>query len=754
MFDALPDINPKGQQWPPQVGFEPTTPEEKKLAAELRTVADKELLKMAGPVAQSPIYAGVSEFANTLGLNIPRNSAAAARTLKTGRDFSQEYDFLKNVDEAAARQSPKASTAGMVGGAIGQALALAPEAAPTWIGRAAQGAGMGGGLGYASEAMDSKDAQKAAQSGLFGALGGGIGTPVAEGIGAAAAAAGRPIANTLRGLVRPDAEAARRVGAGLASDFAVGGENLNAAQAAGAGKRGQELVVADFGGETTRALARSAANTSPEARIALGDVIERRFSTQGDRTGDFVNTLGSGQSAVNTLDQLQTAARNANKPAYARAYNDPAGQAVWNQDLADFGGETTRALARSAANTSPEARIALGDVIERRFSTQGDRTGDFVNTLGSGQSAVNTLDQLQTAARNANKPAYARAYNDPAGQAVWNQDLADLMQAPAVQDAIRSTMKTGANKAAAQGFKAPKNPFVEDANGNFVLRTNPNGSTAIPNIQFWDYVQRDLRDASEKLARAGETGAAGDIKTLRGQLTGILDKTVPAFGDARTGAAKFFGAEDALDAGKKFVTSKLDNAVAAKQLSKMSKAERNLFAEGFVSEMVNNVRNIGDRQTVINKIYNTPNARQRVQMALGPEKAKELEAFLHIETVADRLRNAVGSNSTTIRQLAEMGLAGGGSGALLGAGAGFAGGGDSQNVSAGAVAGALLQRGTTKIDARVARKVGDLLASSNPDDIAKIVKMATKNSSVLKAIKNINLKMISASSGAIAENQQ
>ena len=664
MFDALPDINPKGQQWPPQVGFEPTTPEEKKLAAELRTVADKELLKMAGPVAQSPIYAGVSEFANTLGLNIPRNAAAAARTLKTGRDFSQEYDFLKNVDEAAARQSPKASTAGMVGGAIGQALALAPEAAPTWIGRAAQGAGMGGGLGYASEAMDSKDAQKAAQSGLFGALGGGIGTPVAEGIGAAAAAAGRPIANTLRGLVRPDAEAARRVGAGLASDFAVGGENLNAAQAAGAGKRGQELVVADFGGETTRA------------------------------------------------------------------------------------------LARSAANTSPEARIALGDVIERRFSTQGDRTGDFVNTLGSGQSAVNTLDQLQTAARNANKPAYARAYNDPAGQAVWNQDLADLMQAPAVQDAIRSTMKTGANKAAAQGFKAPKNPFVEDANGNFVLRTNPNGSTAIPNIQFWDYVQRDLRDASEKLARAGETGAAGDIKTLRGQLTGILDKTVPAFGDARTGAAKFFGAEDALDAGKKFVTSKLDNAVAAKQLSKMSKAERNLFAEGFVSEMVNNVRNIGDRQTVINKIYNTPNARQRVQMALGPEKAKELEAFLHIETVADRLRNAVGSNSTTIRQLAEMGLAGGGSGALLGAGAGFAGGGDSQNVSAGAVAGALLQRGTTKIDARVARKVGDLLASSNPDDIAKIVKMATKNSSVLKAIKNINLKMISASSGAIAENQQ
>lgn len=664
MFDALPDINPKGQAWPPQVGFEPSTDAEKKLAAELRTVADKELLKMAGPVAQSPMYAGLSEFANTLGLNIPRNAAAAARTLKTGQSFQNEYDFLKNVDEAAARQSPKSATAGMIGGVIGQSLALAPEAAVTMAGRAAQGAAMGGGLGYASEAIDSKDAQKAAQAGVFGALGGGLGAPILEGAGAAARAAGRPIVNTIRGLVNPEAEAARRVGSGLAADFSVGGNSLTAEQAAAAGRNGQELVVADFGGDVTRA------------------------------------------------------------------------------------------LARSAANTSPEARTSLTDVIERRFSTQGDRTGDFIRGFGSGQSAVTTSDQLAAAARNSNKAAYARAYNDPNAQAIWNQDLADLMQAPAVQDAIRATMKTGANKAAAQGFKSPKNPFVEDANGNITLRTNPDGSTAIPSIQFWDYVQRNLNDDIGKLQRAGQKDAASDIISLRSQLNNVLDTTVSSFKDARAGAAKFFGAEDALQAGREFVTSTMDNAEAAKGLAKMSKPERALFAEGFVSDLVNKVRNISDRQTVINKIYNTPNAKQRVQMALGPEKAKELEVFLHVEKVADMLRNAVSGNSTTVRQLAEMGLAGGGTGAMLGAGAGFVGGGGGQDVSAGAIAGALFQRGASRIDARVARKVGELLSSNKPEDIDKIITMARKNASLFGAIKNFNLKAVSAASGAIADNQQ
>lgn len=674
MFDDLPDIEgatslPVAQMWPPDMSSDVAqTPQGKRLETELRAVADKELLNMAGPVAQSPLYAGFSEFANTAGLNIPRNAAAALRTLKTGRTFGQEYDFMRDVDAAAARQSRKAAIAGDIAGVIGQTAALAPlmpATAATLPGRIAQGAGIGAGVGSASEAIDSKDRGKAAQAGMYGAAGGALGVPVGEGIGAlVAAAGGRQLANTVRGLINPESEAARRVAAAVRADRDTGaGGLLSRQEAMDAAGRGQEIIVADAGGQLTRG------------------------------------------------------------------------------------------MARSAANTSPEARAALGDVIERRFSTQGDRTADFVRSFGSGQSAVTTSDQLAEAARRANRPAYARAYNDPNAQAIWNEDIAGLMQAPAIQEAIRSTMKTGANKAAAQGFKAPKNPFVEDANGNITLRTNPDGSQAIPSIQFWDYVQRNLNDAIGKAQRSGAKSEAGDLTSLRSQLNSILDNTVPAFKDARAGAARFFGAEDALQAGQSFVSSTLDNAEAAKALSKMSKAERGLFAEGFVSELVNKIRNISDRQTVINKIYNTPNAKQRVEMALGKDRAKELEAFLHVESVADMLRNEVKGNSTTVRQLIEMGLAGGGKGAALGAGAGYlAGNGDPSLSSVGSVVGMLLQRKGARIDDKVARKVGELLASNDPQDFRKIVRMAANSPSLLSKFRTINMRAIGSTSGAISQN--
>jgi hypothetical protein len=63
------------------------------------------------------------------------------------------------------------------------------------------------------------------------------------------------------------------------------------------------------------------------------------------------------------------------------------------------------------------------------------------------------------------------------------------------------------------------------------------------------------------------------------------------------------------------------------------------------------------------------------KQALGPEKARKLEAYLNVESPMNALRGAVRGDSTTARQLFELGLAGGGSmydlmtGSHLGAGA-------------------------------------------------------------------------------------
>lgn len=610
------------------------TPEGQQLAKELRTKADRQLLEQAGGAAASPLYAGFSSAANTALLNIPRNVAAAARSVKTGKPFAEEYQYLKDIDEAASRQSPWASGAGTVVGAFGGAAAIPIAPAASLAGRMAQGSALGAGQAGLSEFADTKDPGRAAIAGL---IGGGIGAaapPLVEGLAAGVGSAARGV----RQVLNPDEEAARRVATALQRDARIGGTQLDEAALAAAQASGQPAVVADMGGKTTQALARSAANTSPEARHALETVVNDRFEGQAPRISEFVLGLGSGQDALATREALQRAAAAANKPAYAKAYAQ--------------------------------------------------------------------------------------------GGSVWNEGLAQLAQAPDVAQAIKQATKTGANKAAAEGFRPVKNPFTVLDSGEVVL-SDPK---VTPTLQFWDYVKRNLDDRISSLMRSGEKSAARDAITLRDQLVSHLDDAAPAYAEARAGAAKFFGAQDALEAGQKFVTARGKNSEFMRVIDKMSEPEKKLFADGFASELATRINETGDRRSVLNTVFNSPNARERVRMALGPDKAKEFEAFMHVETLMDGLRKAVSGNSTTVRQLAEAGLAGGVAGGVLG-------GGDPRDISAGALLGVLARQGSAKIDQRLAQRVGEMLASPDPEVFKRAVRMVAKNQRVLDFVKNAGIRL-------------
>jgi hypothetical protein len=652
MFDDLipragaSQAGPRVPQFTPSV---PTTPDEKRLATELQSKVDRDLLASAGGIlpASNPWYTAASSLANAGSLNLARNAGAALRSTFGGKPFSQEYDYLKRIDEASARQNPATN---LIYGGIGAAapLVAAPIAPALSLGgRALQGAAIGGGMSGAAELADTKDLGAAARAAGIGAAAGGLATPAVEGLARGLGALGGGVARTVRGVTNPDAEAARRVSAALARDAAVGGQQLDDAALAAAQNAGQPAVVADMGGRVTQSLARSAANTSPEARHALETVVSDRFEGQAPRVSEFVLGLGTGQDALTTREALQRAAAAANRPAYAKAYAQ--------------------------------------------------------------------------------------------GGSVWNEGLAQLAQAPDVAQAIKQATRTGANKAAADGFRPVKNPFSVLDSGEVRL-TDPK---VTPTLQFWDHVKRNLDDRISTLQRSGEKSAAADAITLKNQLVSYLDDAAPAYAEARAGAAKFFGAQDALEAGQKFVTARGKNAEFARVIGKMSDPERKLFADGFASELATRINETGDRRSVLNSVFNSPNARARVTMALGPGKAKEFEAFMHVESMMDGLRRAVTGNSTTARQLAEAGMAGGLAGGVLS-------GGDPRDITIGAALGALAKTGRTKIDQRVAQRVGEMLASSDPEVFRKAVKLAANNKAILDWIKSVSVR-VGAASGARAQ---
>jgi hypothetical protein len=419
--------------------------------------------------------------------------------------------------------------------------------------------------------------------------------------------------------------------------------------------------------------------------------------------GAFDMDAASGQ----TMSQADQAAAAANR------------QPVMNVDR---GGEAVRTLARDAANKNPTAYGALTTAAKDRFDAQGKRVVDLFSRIVGGQTDdVAMRDSLEEAARRSNRVAYAAAENAPSAKALWNNDLATLTSAPAVQGAIREAEKRSANRAAVEGFKAVRNPFSFGADGSVALKP---GMT--PNLQFWDQVQRNLRGQADKAMRSGDKALASDIGALRSKLLDVVDGAVPEFKAARAGAAAAFGADNAIEAGSKFAASSKMLPEFSKAISKMTPEEKKGFMYGFASHYVDMAKNAPDSRNVINSLFGSQENREKMVMAFGETQAKEIEAFVRVERAMDMLRQSLG-NSTTAKQLIA-------SGALGGAASWWFTGDFTTGIVAGAGARFAANQAAKRIDTNVMTEVAELLLSSDPKMVEKALKLAAARPQYMAAV--------------------
>lgn len=400
---------------------------------------------------------------------------------------------------------------------------------------------------------------------------------------------------------------------------------------------------------------------------------------------------------------------------------------------ADRGGEVTRALTRSVANQSPEARQVIDKTASDRFGAQSQRASAFIKKVMGGQ--VDDLayqENLRNVARATNRPAYAAAENAPEAQAMFTPRMQELMQSPTFRKAVDSVPRKSADRGAVEGFKEIGNPFTQNSQGAYVLRRSADGTMTMPNLKFWDQVQRNLRSAADKAAATGDRTTSAEIKSLRGALLDEVDTAVPAFKAARQGAAGFFGAEDALDAGRKFANTPKSLPEARKALSAFKPAEQDAFATGYASELIDKIKASGDRTNVINSMFKSQASRESIELALGPQKAREIEAYVRVEDLADRLRGAMG-NSTTARQLVELGI-----GAGVGGGAGYGLTGDWKGALVGAAGPRALKYAGQKADTQVMESMAKLLMQDSPSALAVAVQRAARTPSYMTALENLS----------------
>lgn len=523
--------------------------------------------------------------------------------------------------------------------------------------------------------------------------------------------------------------AAGRTAANIGNAAITGGA-YSAANAAGSaeGGLGQRAVAgleAIPAGMAVGAAFPPAGAASRGAGHLLGhpvDAVKALFNPEKAAASQFVDSAIRDTGSVGAAERKLRDLQSGGAPATA-------------MDL----GETSRGLARRSANLSPEARTELNAASDNRYETQFDRVSNVITRVAPGVNSPATREFLQQAGRAAKKPAYAKAYLE-GDRPIWSPELERLAGSPDVINAMRDAVVKGKSRAIDEGFGA-FNPGVKVTDdGQLVFSRGKSGVPTYPNLQFWDYTKRALDDAGRKLQRAGATDEAGVAFSLVKKLRGELDRMVPSYAKARGTAEAFFGADDALTAGEAFVHSPAGNAEARKALMSMKPVERQLFAEGYATKVLGDLAKVPDRNTIVNRIFNSPAARERFEIALGPQAAKEMESAIRVETVMDLGRKALQGNSTTARQLIESGIVGTGVGV-------YAGGADPFNpatwlnpttlitglLTAGAVRGG--RAGINNINAEVANRVAKMLTSQDPAIVRKAFKLIGSNPPMMTALR-------------------
>lgn len=525
----------------------------------------------------------------------------------------------------------------------------------------------------------------------------------------------------------------------IAGTLAAGGAIANA---------GGSLVARTAGRGLAKRAAAGAAEGALYGGVAGAGMAEMGEKTEGAGTGAAVGAaaggalplLGAGARKLGSkaVSAVRSAANPQSEAAarvnQALAKDNAAGLAMSVDDLAaarsngqpiinaDRGGQNVRSLARSAANQSPDVWGQMDDLTKQRFYGQSDRAVQKVSKIVGGNiDDLAAQDQLRSGARKANGAAYEKAYQFNFGRSQ-----------PLELDAIQQRVPAQAMREAMQIAKAEGRPFgeqlvasIDDAADQVVFRRTPS-------MREWDYIQRGLRGATDKAYRAGSGGVGTAYKDLRQELLGVLDEVNPDFKAARIGASAAFGAEDALEAGKKFAATRRNTGEMARAIKGMKPAEKKLFETGFASELVDRLKSPSDSVDVIKQVFGSPEAREKIVMAFGKNKAAELEAFARVEGAMHMTRGSLG-NSTTARQLAEMTLVGGAN--VGGTAYGLATG--DWRYQALVAAGTAARYGKGKVDQRVIEKIGDLLLSGDPKAMDRIIQNAQASNVYMNALRAV-----------------
>jgi hypothetical protein len=400
-------------------------------------------------------------------------------------------------------------------------------------------------------------------------------------------------------------------------------------------------------------------------------------------------------------------------PKQLRAGEAPAG--VLPIDIA---GAPGREIAKWAANVSPEAAETLTTALTERTAGQAERLRDFITTrFGAGDNDLNRL-AIRAQQKEESTPAYTQAMwlgNNLPALPMFDA----LKRAPAVQAAMRGAAESLQNRLIAQG-------------GASRYETHPNS------LAFWDQVKRGLDSRIGVAARSGDRELVGELAPLKQKLVEALDTMVPAYRNARATWMAFQGADNAIEAGEKFVNSKMTSAEAARALQAMSPEQQEAWGGAARNAFLAKMENVADTHNLWNRIAQSRPQAQKLGLVFGRDGMNELEAMKRAESVFHLAQTRVQGGSDTARNLITNLMIGGAPGAYDIYQRGREALTDPTTALTGLALGAARAGKRAYIDPRVANHLAGMLVSGDPQMLQRAATIAARNPTVMDVLRRVN----------------
>jgi hypothetical protein len=575
-----------------------------------------------------------------------------ARYEITAPDGASEKDVLAFVQSQTGAKQPQtgALKAAALGASQGLTFGFGDEL--YGAGKGAVSAITGGGFSdaYAKGRDEARAAQKQAAADqpvayYGGEIAGGVALPFGAARVAGVAARAAPAA------MEPVAGAARTLGFGQLA--ANSGANLGARTVAGV-REGAAYGAAYGLGQGEGGVAERAANSASGAALggafgaaapALVDGVSAVARGLSTPVRAAMNPQAVGREKLAEALMRDVSGEAAAQPGYREAFQrltnrmDAADDAGKNMMLADFGGENTRNLLRSAANTQSTGAERLRKRLDTRQGNQWHRINvDVDRHLGGldygAQNTALAAQQADDAGR-----AYGAAYNTPVSPAAATQIVEFIGSRPYMQRLYDLTQQ---NVRGMRGTNADLNPW------EMLHRTRMQIDTQLRNL------------------RSGQPDpvanwTANDLQRLRTEFSGLLGTHNGRFRAANERFADqeaiLNAAEDGFDTFKNLPLEQL--AERMQQAAQAGPAVAQAFRRGSGRAIIGDVMRGNVTRDRTENIFSSPDMQQRLEIIFPTrQQFREFQRSLVLEAKMADTRKAVQGGPTTAKQLAQADEAG------------------------------------------------------------------------------------------------